>query len=157
MSLLRQIRCLSRYAPNDQIFIHEQQRNLFKYTLNANPNSLAIGWAPSRIKVDPNTFQVNDEFLKTLNRQIATTIHEDFAFIVEAGTNANSFMPIWDFREVPRYARVPEVENIFGYVMVDANAQIVKGSYESNNLYRVCTGKGLLKLSDHLYEKMQEF
>lgn len=149
------IRSYTKYPLNEQIYIHENGQNHFKFTLSNNPQSLAIGYSNQEQIVKPNAFQVNEEFVKVLHEQIGKFVQDDFSFIIEAGTNANSYMPIYDFREVPRYGRIPEVDNIFGYVMVDGNAKIVPGTYESNNLYRLCNGAGLIKLSDHLYEKLQ--
>lgn len=75
---------------------------------------------------------------------------------MEAGANANAFMPIYDFREIPNYARTPEVDDIFGYVLVDGDGKIIPGLYEVNDLYRLCNGVGLVKLTDYLVDEMRK-
>lgn len=149
--------CLRRglsYAPNKQIVLHETGSRVVA-SLSASPSALSLGWSSTK-DIQPSTFEPNVKFLSLLNDIIAKRIQEDFSFIVEAGANALTYMPIYDFREVPRYGRTPEVDNIFGYVLVDKSGKIVEGSYEKNNLYRLCNGAGLVKLSDFLYETMKE-
>lgn len=149
-------RFYSKYHLNDQIYIHDNEKGLFTFNLTPEPTTLAVGWCDSKRNVTPGNFHVNEEFVSLLHKFIGDSIQNDFAFIVEAGANANLFMPIYDFREIPRYGRIPEVDNIYGYVMVNESGKIVPGSYESNNLYRICNGAGLVKLSDYLYEELQK-
>lgn len=142
------------YAPNKQIVLHPTGSHTVA-SLSTNPSALSLGWSSSK-DIQPSTFEPNGKFLILLHEIISKRIQEDFSFIVEAGANALTYMPIYDFREVPRYGRTPEVDNIFGYVLVDSSGKIVEGSYEKNDLYRLCNGAGLVKLSDFLYETMKE-
>lgn len=151
--LLQALRQYSRYSKNDQIFLHDSPRGIIA-SLSKNPNALPIGVSPTQ-HINPDTFQPNGDFLKLLNTTIHDSIEKDFTFIIEAGANANSFMPIYDLREIPNYGRTPEVDNVFGYVLVDGNGKITPKSFDSNNLYRVCNGAGLIKLSDYLHEQMK--
>lgn len=148
-------RFYSKDANNDHIFIHSIANSKFKFSLSPKENALPIGYSKEE-KVNTANFEDNNEFLSVLHSKIALDVHNDFAFIVEAGTFANSYMPIYDFREIPSYSRVPEVDNIFGYVHVNEEGKIIPGSYEPNSMYRLCNGAGLPRLSDHLYELVRQ-
>lgn len=154
IAMLQQLRFFSRVAGNSQVFLHEKAGK-FLANLSPNPDSLAIGHSPYQ-KITPSTFQTNAEFLRMLHQNIGESVHHDFTFIMEAGVNALTYMPIYDLRETPKYSRIPNVDDIFGYVLVDNGGKIVPGTYEPNALYRLCNGSGLLKLSDYLHERMVE-
>lgn len=147
-------RFLSRYSRNDQIYLHEAGGQI-RPSFCSNPAAVAIGSSPTA-NVTPETFKVSQDFVSLLHDTIASSVHNDFTFIMEAGANASAFMPVYDFREIPRYARTPNVDDIFGYVMVDDAGKIVQGLYQPNEMYRVCNGVGLTKLSDHLLEAVRE-
>lgn len=149
----RGLRSYTIYPKNDQIYLHELPGR-FIANLSQDPSATPIGYSPTE-EINPNTFLVNKRFLDLLNKKINDSIHEDFTFIIEAGANALTFMPIYDFREIPRYARVPEVDGIFGYVLVDDKGKIVPQTFDPNAMYRVCNGAGLIKLSDYLHEQMK--
>lgn len=151
--MANQIRHYTKYAKNNQIYLHELPGRVIA-NLSLNPAATAIGYSPST-DIDPQTFLVNQKFIDLLNSKIHESIQNDFTFIIEAGASALTFMPIYDFREVPRYARTPEVDSIFGYVLVDANGKIVPKTFDPNSMYRVCNGAGLIKLSDYMHEQMK--
>lgn len=148
-------RFYTKDSNNDQIFIHPEANSLFKVSLSPEENALHMGHSKGQ-EITPSNFKDNDVFLELLHSEIAKDVQNDFAFIMEAGTFANSFMPIYDFREIPSYGRIPEVDNIFGYVHVNENGKIIPGSYEPNNMYRLCNGTGLPRLSDHLYSVIKK-
>lgn len=148
------IRSYTKYTRNEQIFVHPTP-GAFKYTFSSNPDAISIGVTPGA-EVSPSTFIPNPKFLDLLHEIIGKSIHQDFSFIMEAGVNVNSFMPIYDFREVPKYSRIPEIENIFGYVHVDGQGKIAEGSYDPNPMYRLCNGtSGLVQLSEHMYDEVK--
>lgn len=151
---LESLRKYTRYSKNDQIFLH-QMAGKVEVSLSKEPGSLPIGYSPST-SITPSTFEPNDEFVKLLHKTIHLSIQNDFTYVMEAGVNALTFMPIYDFRETPRFGRTPEVDSVFGYVLVDEKGVIVPGTFESNHMYRVCNGVGLIKLSDYLLEQMKE-
>lgn len=136
------------YSKNDQIFLHDLG-NKVAASFSKNPKHIPIGYSATN-NIDPEKFEQNKEFLKLLNSTIHDNVHDDFTFIMEAGNYANTYMPIYDFREVPRFGRTPEVDSIFGYVRVDGEGKITEGSYEQNDMYRLCNGAGLIKLSSYM-------
>lgn len=147
-------RAFSRYPRNDQIYIHHIG-DTYVANLLTDPRDMPIGYSSSG-EFAPDTFRSNPAFLKLLHHTMGNQIQNDFSFIMEAGANANAFMPIYDFRETPKYARTPEVDDIFGYVLVDANGKIVQNTYEANQLYRLCNGTGLVKFTDFMVEEMRK-
>ena len=149
----RNARFYTRYAKNDQIYIHEHNGR-FAAAFSPNPDSLAIGYSKST-DFTPQDFEPEPKFLSLLNKTIHDKVHEDFTFIMEAGVNALTYMPIYDFRDIPRFARTPDVDNVFGYVLVDDKGKMVPMSFEPSNMYRLCNGQGLIKLSDFLYDQMK--
>ncbi|CCE73064.1 Piso0_000077 [Millerozyma farinosa CBS 7064] len=145
------VRFYTKYPQNEQIFVHPHDK-VFKLSFSPEENSVPLGYSSTSKDITPSNFRANQEFVSLLHDIISKNIQDDFCFIMEAGTFANSFMPIYDFRDVPRYGRTPEVDGTFGFVQVDSNGKMVPGTYESNNMYRLCNGEGLIKLSDHLHE-----
>ncbi|KAK6462508.1 hypothetical protein DFJ63DRAFT_313644 [Scheffersomyces coipomensis] len=147
----------TKYIRNEQIYIHKINDYSYNYSFSPKPESIPIGHSQESQSITPTNFIPNSKFIDLLQNTISKNAHNDFTFLMEAGVNANTFMPIYDLREIPKYARIPEMENIFGYIQVDANGRMVPDTYEPNNLYRICNGTaGLTKLSDHLYEKVQQ-
>jgi hypothetical protein len=108
-------------------------------------------------KIPPDAFKQDTNFLPFLHKLIAENVSDDFTYIMESKAYANQHMPIYDLRKPPEYQRIPEVEDTFGYVAVDDKGEVKKGSYQENGFYRVVTADGeILKLSDHLLEKLRE-
>lgn len=143
------VRNLSKVT--NQIYLHPSN----KLTFTTNENSLSIG----SLKVPEfkrENFVPNPEFLPILHSIIADRIHEDFLFIMEASVNGNSYMPIYDFRDVPRYGRIPEIDNVFGYLQVSPEGQMIKGTYQANDMYQVFNKDGITTLSDFLLEEIQK-
>lgn len=149
------VRRYTQYAANNQMYIHENGTN-YNVSLLPQKSALPVGTSQSKHHVAPELFSSNPAFLELLHTTIAREVYGDFSFIIEAGANANAYMPIYDFREIPRYGRTPEVDDIFGYVQVGSDGKMISNSYEANAMYRLCSGEGLMRLSDHLYEKMRQ-
>ncbi|KAI5969761.1 hypothetical protein CANMA_001223 [Candida margitis] len=152
----QQLRLLTQYAKNPQIYIHENPPHHYNFSLSKNPDALGIGNSSST-DPKPENFTANKNFVDIFHKTFESKIYDDFTFIMEAGTNANSFMPVYDFRDVPKYSRQPYIANVFGYLQVDGNAKIVPGSWQRNNLYELCNGKdGLCHFSEYMYESLQQ-
>ncbi|KAG7195884.1 uncharacterized protein KQ657_002269 [Scheffersomyces spartinae] len=104
----------------------------------------------------PDDFRSEPKFVSALQLLISDKVQDDFSFIIEAGTNALTFMPIYDFREIPSYCRVPNIESVFGYIQVDDLGKMIPGTYQSNVMYRMCNWNGLPKFSDFMYEQIKQ-
>lgn len=148
------LRTYTVYSKNDQIYLHQLPGKVAA-SFSKDPNDMEIGHLISGY-IEPEHFKPNKQFLDLLNSNIHDKVDHDFTFIMEAGANANTYMPIYDFREVPRFGRTPEVDSVFGYVRVSSDGKIIPNSYESNDMYRVCNGAGLVKLSDYMLKQIQE-
>lgn len=131
-----------------QIYIHSNNNISF----GPKDSSLILGQFIGDVKRE--NFKLNPQFLPIFQDLISEKIYRDFSFIMEASINANSFMPIYDFRDIPRYGRIPEIDNVFGYLQVDKDGQMLKDSYQRNDLYQVYNHHGLPVLSDYLYEEV---
>ncbi|CAH6723396.1 hypothetical protein CLIB1444_15S00364 [[Candida] jaroonii] len=134
----------------NQIFLHPSN----KVTFTKSENGLLLGkftGSPSK-----ENFQPDNNLLPTLNELFKKKVCDDFSFIMEAGVSANSFMPIYDFRDVPRYGRQPEIGNVFGYVQVDENGKMIPETFDANNFYQVYNHHGLPVLSDYIYEEVEK-
>lgn len=152
------VRRVQTYISNDQVYVHDLGNDRYGYLFSADPSAMLmgtkVGGTPHAI--DPEQFEENKQFVDFLHLMFKDHITDDFAFICEAGTQADSFMPIWDFREVPRFSRTPNPDLVFGYVMVDKEGKMVPKSYDRNHMYRVCNKDGLTKLSDHMHQAVKE-
>lgn len=141
------------YSRNDQIYLHDMSGKIAA-SFSKDPNDIVIGYLASK-SIDPEQFKPNKAFLDLLNSNIHDKVHEDFTFIVEAGANAGTYMPIYDLREIPNFGRTPEVDSVFGYVRVTSDGKMVPKSYEPNEMYRPCNVAGLVKLSDYMLEQIR--
>ncbi|KAI3404743.1 hypothetical protein KGF56_002446 [Candida oxycetoniae] len=149
-------RLLTTYSKNPQIYIHENPPKHYNFSLSKKPNSIVIGSSQS-MDPKPSTFYTNPKFQSILQMTMKKKIYDDFTFIMEAGTNANSYMPIYDFREIPRYSRTPYIGDVFGYVQIDNEGKMIPQSWQKNDMYEVCSGKtGLCKFSEFMYETLRE-
>ncbi|ODV97866.1 hypothetical protein PACTADRAFT_47712 [Pachysolen tannophilus NRRL Y-2460] len=152
-----------KYKYQPQVYIHVVDKSTANVSFSAKPHSVPIGRIDgidgsnlTNVKIESDLFKENKKFLEILHRLIGNRVQEDFAYKVEAGTHANSFLPIYDFRAPPAYGRTPEVYNVFGYVHVNESGEMVPGSYEINQMYRLCNQTdGIVHLSDFLYEEIQ--
>lgn len=102
----------------------------------------------------PAGFTANPDFLPHLHARLEANVYADFPFMAEAQAQPGCFMPIFDFRAPPPYGRIPEVDNVFGYVLVGNDGVMVPGLYEPNAMYRVVNSDGVIMLSDHMQEKI---
>lgn len=160
-----QLRAIStiRYPHQKQLFLHRQQNtpNAHVVSFSADPTKMPIGTAyldlPEEDHITPASFSPNKQFFPLLHSVIASSIHDDFTYLVESSHYAGEFMPIFDLRRVPNYQRSPDTEDTFGFVLCEEKTgEIIKGSYQSNAMYTLVTQDGPLILSDHLHEKLVE-
>ena len=67
-------------------------------------------------------------------------------------------MHVYDLRHPPDFGRIPDPEDIFGSVEVDAEGVFVGegGNYQDSGTYRLVTRDGVLGLTDFLRQKLVE-
>ncbi|GME68527.1 unnamed protein product [Ambrosiozyma monospora] len=66
-----------------------------------------------------------------------------------------SYMAIADLRAPINYMNQrADLEDTFGFVHVDQFGEIVDGTYEINETYRLCGYEGIIKLSDFMCEEV---
>lgn len=108
----------------------------------------------AEVSLAPAGFTASPTFLLHLHERLGVNVYSDFPFMAEAQAQPGCFMPIFDFRAPPPYGRIPEVDNVFGYVLVGNDGVMVPGLYEPNAMYRVVNSDGVIMLSDHMQEKI---
>lgn len=134
-----------------QIYIHPANAISF----SKQDNGLKIGHFTNSSFTKEN-FVPNPQFLPKLQDLIGHKIYDDFTFLMEASVNANSFMPIYDMRNVPRYGRIPEIDNVYGYLQVDELGKMIGQTYQANDMYLLFNADGLITLSDFLLEEVRK-
>jgi len=124
----------------------------------AYPQSRTIlGWigegADSRVG-----FQENPGFRELLHECIAAALTEpgsDPVIESEAMQRGEGWLNINDTRNVPPLNRVGDPDDIIGAVMVQ-DGKILASSYEPMPTYRICTSDGPPRLTEGLFNKLQE-
>lgn len=123
---------------------------------------------------DPRVFdQGSKDFLKVLNEVLKKDAHKDpdvkdFAAsqvftILPPQKNKKGktpggtlYIPVFDMRNPPMQARVPDVQDTMGMVVVDYEGHIDPNTYEENFQYRIITPDGPPQLSDYIYPKVKK-
>ncbi|KAI4225454.1 MAG: hypothetical protein LQ349_007062 [Xanthoria aureola] len=74
------------------------------------------------------------------------------------GGGRGGHIHVYDYRHPPDYGRIPDPEDIFGSLEVDAGGGFVEGHgrYQRSVTYRLCTRDGILGLSPFLKERLVE-
>lgn len=160
-SIHSQRRTLITYSKQSQLYIHPKSNNKNLVSFSKNPESLAIGEFyssnPENEEITTKNFiSENKEFLNKLHELIKKNIGDDFTYAVESASYADQHMPVYDLRVTPNYQRQPDVENTFGFVRIGSDGTILNDSYQVNDLYKLVTSDGPIKVSDYLHEKLVE-
>lgn len=159
-SIALQRRTLITYAKQKQIYIHPMPNNKNIISFSKSPDALAIGEFYSKNPEEEeittkNLISENKEFLNLLHETIKENIAEDPTYLTECSSFAEEHMPVYDLRKIPNYQRQPEIEDIFGFVRVSKEGDILGETYEKNDIYKLFSVDGPVTLSDHLLEKIR--
>jgi hypothetical protein len=95
----------------------------------------------------------NPKFVEKLQEEMKSIANEDEGIAREATTYQSNYMPIVDERGIPPFGRIPDPENILGYVRVE-DGKVVKDSYVPMMSYRLCNSDGLMQLSKTIYDRI---
>jgi hypothetical protein len=155
---IRSLRWLSTYKYQPQLYLHKLPDS-YSVSFSDDPKAQPVGqtWISSLDDhIAPKNFKPDTKFLPVLNEVIKDNIQDDFTYIMESKEFSGNYMPIYDLRNVPNYQRTPEVEDIYGFVYCDEDGTVKSGSFEQNLEYQLITQNGIIKLSDHLLEKLKE-
>ncbi|ODQ80814.1 hypothetical protein BABINDRAFT_60949 [Babjeviella inositovora NRRL Y-12698] len=156
------VRSYMKHNANPQIYLHPVSDTKTKVSFSPKETAVAIGTWSHTSPLTPESpipvekFTTNPQFTPLIDKLFATHIYDDFTFQFEAGGNPGCYMPIYDFRAPPVHGRIPEVDDIFGYVLVNHQGQIVEGSWQENFMYRVVNSEGIMRLSDHMLEVVRK-
>lgn len=159
---------------NNSYFIHPYNQLKSAVSLSSSESSVPMGYVhhpginhndlvKSSSKefldsIEESQFEENPKFRLAFFDFLSKNIHKDFSYQLEASEYALNFMPIYDFRHIPEYGRRSQVDDIFGWINVDRTGEMVKGSFQANDMYRIFTkSNGFPKLTDYLKENIEEF
>lgn len=69
-----------------------------------------------------------------------------------------SFMAIGDYKVILDYMNQrPELANTLGFVHVDSDGIMERGSYQPNDMYTLCNIDGIITLSENMNEQLQKY
>lgn len=148
-----------KYAKQPQLYIHESI-TFTKVSFSKDPNKIHIGEVPSsadlsKIVIEPSKFMENSKFKDILHKTIAKNIYDDQSYVIEAINYRGSFMPIGDEKVIQEYMNQrPELPNTMGFVHVDNDGIMEKGTYEVNDTYTLCNVDGIIKLPETMLEHL---
>ncbi|KAA8906722.1 hypothetical protein FN846DRAFT_948093 [Sphaerosporella brunnea] len=76
------------------------------------------------------------------------------------GGGVGGWVHVYDQRGVPAFGRIADTEDIFGSLLVDAHGQIVDkevgGVWEESRMYRLVSGRGVMRLTPYLRDRVRE-
>ena len=74
------------------------------------------------------------------------------------GGGRGGWIHVYDMRHPPDFGRIPDPEDIFGSLEVEADGSFTDGNgrYQESGTYRICTRDGVLQLSEFLRERVVE-
>jgi hypothetical protein len=152
------------------LYAHEKSPSEVTISLSKDPKAVPVGTLKESMKsltsprreypsfrpVRPSQFESDPNFSPLLWKVLENHVHECSMFqsFGKAEAKSTTFFSVYDFRNPPTYGRIPDVEDIFGTVRLDASG-IVKNSFERNTMYRPATTTGFIQLTDHLHEKLR--
>ncbi len=170
-------RFYTQLTTNPHLYLHdiseiESDQNTKILSLSPLRNSIPIGLININIENDkakedlaltPNSFvpktslpNTTKLFLDILHNVLLNNIHNDSIFSSLAINFKTQFMPIYDLRNPPNYGRIPEIDDIFGYVWIDKDGNIVKDTYAKNDNYRLVNSNGGINLTDDMNKLVKE-
>lgn len=112
---------------------------------------------PCQTIENPSLFNLNRDFMRVVHRVIGENITDEHIFgsMIQVAADGNLFYSLYDLRAPPAYGRIPEVEDTLGMIEI-RNGQVVRGSYEANNMYRPVSSYGFITLPDKLNELVRD-
>lgn len=147
-------------------YVHKVGDDRAVISLSKLPKDLGLGIlsqaslyvTKDKLELTDKNYRENRVFVDRLNSFLAANLPNDFSYILEAANYQSSFMPVYDFRQVPEYGRRSEVDDTFGWIQVDDQGIMIANSYQANSMYRGFTNaSGLPRLSDYLLEHLSEY
>ncbi|GME76681.1 unnamed protein product [Ambrosiozyma monospora] len=171
-----------KYKKQPQLFLHSISSNTTKVSFSKDPESLHIGSITTpkltssststssipgsgisipteetlqRLQITTSNFTPNRDFLTLLQNLFSTKVKDDMTYQIDALNYPLSYMAIADLRAPISYMNQrADLEDTFGFVHVDQFGEIVDGTYEPSETYRLCGYEGIIKLSDFMCEEV---
>ncbi|KAG7811009.1 hypothetical protein KL921_002637 [Ogataea angusta] len=151
-----------KYAAQPQLYVHKAGSTAL-LSFSSNPTRLPIGKVKaidnlgSDYQVTPDNFVENKSFIERLQSVIKGHVADDMMYRLDSLNYRGSYMPIYDLKRVPEYMNQQvNVDNVLGYIKVDAMGNMDESTYQANNTYRLCNADGIIKLSDVILEELKK-
>ncbi|KAG5363647.1 hypothetical protein CJU89_2823 [Yarrowia sp. B02] len=165
------------YRPDaDEDHVHKETRiySLKEFQTLYGQDSVTDADCLSNLYCDPRVFDKgNPEFLKVLNEVLKKDAYKDpqvkdfaagqvFSILPPQKRKKDStpggtlYIPVFDNRNPPMQARVPDVQDTMGMIVVNYEGVIDPNTYEENFQYRIITPDGPPQLSDYIYPKVKK-
>lgn len=156
-----------KYSKQEQLYLHQINSKLttisFSKDFNKEPIGVVsenglIGKDLSKVIVTPQNFKENKDFLTILHKTFYDTVYDDQTYIFDAMNYPGSYMAIGDYKVILDYMNQrPDLSNTIGFVRVDFDGEMEKGSYESNEMYTLCNIDGIIALSENMNDQLQTY
>lgn len=165
------------YRPDaDEEHVHKETRiySLKEFETLYGQESVTDADCLANLYCDPRVFDKgNPDFLKVLNEVLKKDAYKDpqvkdfaagqiFSIVPPQKRKKGStpggtlYIPVFDNRNPPMQARVPDVQDTMGMVVVNYEGVIDPNTYEENYQYRIITPDGPPQLSDYIFPKVKK-
>lgn len=141
-------------------------KSLCKVSFSKDPSCLEIGTVKNfnvhrgqedSFKIARANFSPNNDFTHLLHDVFNEKVYDDITYQLDALNFISSYLPLGDFKVILKFMNQrPDVENTIGYVHVDESGAMIKGSYQSNDIYELCNCDGVIALSDYMLEQIRK-
>ncbi|OSD01041.1 hypothetical protein PYCCODRAFT_1436823 [Trametes coccinea BRFM310] len=123
-------------------------------------SAAVIGWLPASGEggdAGLNDFVENERFRAVLHEAIQSALRDGVDEVQKNGAiqTREGWMHIHDNRNVPALGRIGDPDDIIASVRVE-NGEILPETYQPMPSYRVCTGDGVLQLTEGLAQRLVE-
>ncbi|KAI9060087.1 hypothetical protein FKP32DRAFT_1578824 [Trametes sanguinea] len=119
-----------------------------------------IGWLPASGEggdAGLNDFVENERFREVLHEAIQSALRDGVDEVQKNGAiqTREGWMHIHDNRNIPALGRIGDPDDIIASVRVE-NGEILAETYQPMPSYRLCTGDGVLQLTEGLAQRLVE-
>jgi hypothetical protein len=156
-----------KYNKQEQLFLHQINKDLIKVSFSENPEKLHLGTLNPEViqgldlrfaEITVNNFKENKEFIPVLHKTFFNHVYDDQGYIIDALNYPGSYMAISDYKVILDYMdQRPEMQNTLGFVHVNPSGIMERGSYQKNDTYTLCNIDGVIKLSENMANQLENY
>lgn len=156
-----------KYSRQEQLYLHQFNAELTAVSFSPDFNKTHIGTVHTKgaeeknladLVVTVQNFRENKDFFPVLHKAFFENVYDDQTYIFDAMNYSESFMAIGDYKVILDYMNQrPELANTLGFVHVDSDGIMERGSYQPNDMYTLCNIDGIITLSENMNEQLQKY